>query len=174
MSPWFRACLVIAGISLIVLVGVFASTEVQMPTVFQTLDTVPVQGIQLNVTEVERASSPAEHRAGLMFRQELCDTCIILFVFEQEAPRNFWMKNTVVPLDMIFVDAEGKIVTIHANTVPLQSRPTYSSTQPAQYVIEGTAGFVQRFNLQQGDLLDIQFLQDQAIDLRQAEVVAGG
>jgi len=125
-------------------------------------------GIRLPVEKVELASSAAQQSHGLMFRQELCDTCVVLFAFENEDQRSFWMKNTFIPLDIIFVNSQGKIVKIHSQTTPGQTTPTYNSQQPAQFVLEGTSGLAQRLSITEGDQVDIQFLVQKSVKLEQS------
>jgi uncharacterized membrane protein (UPF0127 family) len=104
---------------------------------------------------VEIADSPEKMREGLMFRESLPEDSGMLFIFEGEAIRSFWMKNTLLPLDMIFINSELEIVHIEKDVQPCESDPcrTYSSQLPAEYVIEVNAGFSQRKDLNAGDSL---------------------
>lgn len=98
--------------------------------------------------DVEWAATPAEQARGLMFRSQVRSG--MLFVFEQAAPRSFWMKNTLVPLDIIFFDAEGTYVS--ATTMqPCKENPCphYLSEGPAQYALEMPAGFIQKSGIGQ-------------------------
>ncbi|MCX8021875.1 MAG: DUF192 domain-containing protein [Syntrophorhabdaceae bacterium] len=88
---------------------------------------------------VELATTPEEHARGLMFRRSLCDSCGMLFIFEGEELRSFWMKNTYIPLDMIFIDAHLKVVHIEKNAKPLDERPI-PSVKPSKYVLEIKGG----------------------------------
>lgn len=93
------------------------------------------------------------HRAkGLMFRQSLPDNQGMLFIFDNEAIRRFWMKNTSISLDIIFINASMKIVKIHKNTTPF-SEQTYSSEKPAKYVVEVRAGFSERYQIKEGQTI---------------------
>lgn len=105
---------------------------------------------------VEVADDDYERMKGLMFREELCSECGMLFVFEDANLRNFWMKNTLIPLDMIFLDSEGTIVNIET-AVPCESDPCpkYSSEFAAQYVVEVNAGYCEAHNITAGDKVDI-------------------
>jgi hypothetical protein len=73
----------------------------------------------------------------------------MLFIFESAQPQSFWMRNTPSSLDMIFIDAGGKIVNIAAYTTPLSDQ-LYSSAGPAKYVVEAKAGFADRFGIRTG------------------------
>lgn len=104
---------------------------------------------------VEVPDDLEEHERGLMFRQHLPWSSGMLFGYNSEEPRSFWMKNTLIPLDMIFVDDNSEIVHIIENVPPCEQDPcqSYPSEEPAQYVLEVNAGFVQQNAVQVGDLL---------------------
>jgi uncharacterized membrane protein (UPF0127 family) len=85
-----------------------------------------------------------------MYRDKLAENQGMLFIFEDDAPRAFWMKNTVLSLDMIFVNSRNEIVTIHKNTTPY-SEQSYESTKPAKYVIEVNAGYTDGHKVSVGD-----------------------
>lgn len=104
---------------------------------------------------VEIAADDATRTRGLMFRDELAANRGMLFIFEREAPRSFWMRNTRIPLDIIYLDRDMRVVSIAANTPPCRSRqcPSYPSTGPAMYVLEINAGHAARLGLQRGDQL---------------------
>jgi uncharacterized protein len=103
---------------------------------------------------VEVADDQDETMRGLMFRKHLPWNAGMLFVFYDEEPRTFWMKNTLIPLDMIFVDSNLKIVDIKENVPPCAQGdecPLYPSRERAQYVLEVNAGFVQENSIKIGD-----------------------
>jgi YVTN family beta-propeller protein len=104
---------------------------------------------------VEVTDDDEEHTRGLMFRQHLPWNAGMLFAFNGEESRAFWMKNTLIPLDMIFVDDNSQIVDIIENVPPCEQDPcpVYPSEEPAQYVLEVNAGFVQQNAVQVGDRL---------------------
>jgi YVTN family beta-propeller protein len=104
---------------------------------------------------VEVPDDQEEFMRGLMFRQHLPWNAGMLFAFNDEDPQTFWMKNTLIPLDMIFVDSDSKIVDIVENVPPCKQDecPTYSSKEPAQHVLEVNAGFVQDKGVKIGDQL---------------------
>jgi uncharacterized protein len=105
---------------------------------------------------VEIADTVAEQELGLMNRRELCNTCGMLFVFDETRTQTFWMKNTLIPLDIIFINEEYKIINIADKTKPNQTVETYSSTKPARYVLELNQGDSKRFNLNTGDLINVK------------------
>lgn len=112
-------------------------------------------------TKLEIADTAEEREQGLQNRTTLCDTCGMLFVFEEESQLSFWMKNTSIPLDMVFIDSDGVIVTIHEDTKPFRIRPVYTSDTAAQYVLEVPSGYSQNHGLVVGTQLDMTALIDQ-------------
>jgi YVTN family beta-propeller protein len=109
---------------------------------------------------VEVPDELEEHARGLMFRSHLPWNAGMLFAYNEEEPQTFTMKNTLIPLDMIFVDDNSEIVDIIENVPPCEQDPCplYPSEEPAQYVLEVNAGFVQQNAVQVGDRLvsDVQ------------------
>lgn len=100
----------------------------------------------LATIDIEIAETAEARRSGLMGRTTLRMTDGMLFIFEQAQQRGFWMYNTPVSLDMIFVDSEKRIVHIVESTRPMSTQ-TYSSRFPARYVVEVPAGFVKFFKI---------------------------
>ena len=93
---------------------------------------------------VEIADDPSEHSIGLMNRTELDEDKGMLFVFKDEQVRTFWMKNTLIPLDIIFIDKDGILKHIEKTTKPDQTEAIYSSSTPVRYVLEVNAGWCDR------------------------------
>lgn len=102
---------------------------------------------------VEIADSDEEQRRGLMFREELPENHGMLFVFEQEAPRSFWMRNTAIPLSIAYIDAEGRIVSIH-DMEPFSEEPV-PSRGPAKYALEVNQGEFGRNGVGSGDTVQL-------------------
>jgi uncharacterized protein len=100
--------------------------------------------------DVEFAQDDAERQLGLMYRDKMAENQGMLFVFDDETVRSFWMKNTILPLDMLFINAKNEIVTIHKSTTPY-SEESYTSTKPAKYVVEVNAGFTDKYKIAVGD-----------------------
>jgi uncharacterized membrane protein (UPF0127 family) len=107
---------------------------------------------------VEIADTQEEQALGLMFRDSMPADQGMLFIFPNEARRSFWMKNTRIPLDIMYFDAELKMVSISADTPPCRvSRcPSYPSTGPAMYVLELNAGLASKLGVGPGDQLAIE------------------
>ncbi|NJL96352.1 DUF192 domain-containing protein [Candidatus Gracilibacteria bacterium] len=137
-------------------------------TVFQKNSSGPIYKV-ISFDEVELADEPIEHSQGLMNRDELCPKCGMLFVFEKSANRSFWMKNTTIPLDIIFVDNNNQIQKIYSNTNPLQTNPSYSSIKPIKYVLETNSFYTKHNNLQEGDYIDIEYLQETSIPFQNSK-----
>lgn len=91
---------------------------------------------------IELVNTPEEREKGLMYRTDLCDTCGMLFIFDEQSPKGFWMKNTRIPIDMYFYDTLWKLVDKAQNMRPEKEtgEPMEYISQPAQYVIEVAAG----------------------------------
>jgi uncharacterized protein len=109
----------------------------------------------IKAIEIEVADTPKETQQGLMYRQKMDENKGMLFIFPDMQPRGFWMKNTLISLDIIYVDADKTIVSIQKNTTPL-SEQSLPSDGKAQYVIEINAGFVDNYGLKAGDKVDFQ------------------
>lgn len=130
-----------------------AACTQQPPTV--TIPTITFEnGIEISI---EIADDEPERASGLMFRQNLGERDGMLFVFEQEQPVSFWMKNTLIPLDMIFVDENFTITEIKKDVQPCKEEPcpSYPSKENAKYVVEVNSGFSEKNNIQTGERIFI-------------------
>ena len=99
---------------------------------------------------VELATSGAEWERGLMYRKELPEGRGMLFDFEREAPVSFWMHNTYIPLDMIFIRADGSILRIAEDAEPLSDR-LIPSGGPVRAVLEVIGGTARKLGIAPGD-----------------------
>jgi uncharacterized membrane protein (UPF0127 family) len=104
---------------------------------------------------IEVADDDSERQKGLMYRESLDYNSGMLFIFPDEKARSFWMRNTLIYLDMIFIDSSGKIVDIIENAEPCKEDPcrTYDSKYPAKYVLETNAGYAKEKNIAIGELI---------------------
>ena len=100
--------------------------------------------------QVEIADSPAEQQQGLMWRASMPADRGMLFDFQAEADRSFWMKNTYLPLDIIFIRADGRILSIAQNTTPLSEAPV-PSFGAARAVLEINGGLAEKLGIAPGD-----------------------
>jgi uncharacterized membrane protein (UPF0127 family) len=115
---------------------------------FQPLEIVTKSGVQ--VFSVEMATTEQEKETGLMYRKELADGKGMLFDFSPEQQVSMWMKNTYIPLDMIFIRADGRILRIAENTEPESTR-IISSGGLAKGVLEVIAGTAKKYGIAPGD-----------------------
>jgi uncharacterized protein len=99
---------------------------------------------------VEVATTPAQMEQGLMFRRSLAPDAGMIFDFRTPSMATMWMKNTLIPLDMLFVDAQGRIVNIHERAVP-GSLDTIAAAAPVRAVIELNGGTAARLGIRPGD-----------------------
>ncbi len=115
---------------------------------------VEVKGERFEVTIADDDQSRAR---GLMFVDELPADQGMFFVFRREAPRAFWMRNTRIALDIIYLNAELEVVDIIKNAKPCRSQrcPSYPSARPAQYVLELNGGMSDRLGLNTGDTINV-------------------
>lgn len=117
---------------------------------FQTTDVTLTSTQGRVVVHAETADTAAKRMQGLMNRHELSDNAGMIFIFDTEDLQSFWMKDTYVALDMIFISSAHEIVYIEHNTTPL-SEATIAPTIPAQYVLEVNAGFCEAHAIAVGD-----------------------
>lgn len=108
---------------------------------------------------IELAVTPAERAKGLMYRTELAPDAGMLFDFGVEQPIYMWMKNTYIPLDMLFIRSDGRIASIATDTVPL-STETISSGPPVRAVLELPAGTVRAKGIAVGDRVEYRLFRD--------------
>ena len=107
--------------------------------------------------EIEIADTEFDTQTGLMYRNSMEDNQGMLFVFEDIKPRSFYMKQTRMPLDIIYADENGKIVSFQKNAKPF-SEESLPSNLPAQYVLEINAGLSDKWKLSVGDSLSYKSL----------------
>ncbi len=100
--------------------------------------------------EIELATNDTERARGLMFRKQLGPYEGMLFDFYKEMPVSFWMKNTLIPLDMVFIAADGTVKHVHANAVPL-STDSVPSRYPVRAVLEINGGSAALLGIKPGD-----------------------
>jgi hypothetical protein len=119
--------------------------------VFEPLTVVTKSGRHDFQVEVMRTEE--EHARGMMFRRSLAADHGMLFQFKSEQPTSFWMQNTFVPLDMIFIKADGHVHRIEADAEPLSTR-TIPSGAPVLAVLEVPAGTAKRLDIEPGDTVE--------------------
>jgi uncharacterized membrane protein (UPF0127 family) len=141
--------------------ALFALLLVALPAAAKTPPPVefPVGGLTIERQDgdkltftIEVATTPEQQMRGLMFRETMAANAGMLFLYPEERIITMWMKNTILPLDMIFADRQGRVVSVHANAVPF-SEDVISSRVPAMAVLEINAGQAARLGIKEGDRL---------------------
>jgi uncharacterized protein len=138
-------------VAVIVLVAgsvVFASRAPASAAGQDTIEIVTSSGV--HPFAVELATNDAERERGLMFRKELPEGHGMLFDFQTDQQVSFWMHNTYLPLDMIFIQGDGRVVRIAQNAEPM-SDTNIPSGSPVRAVLEVIAGTAQKYNIAPGD-----------------------
>jgi len=145
----------ISGLLILALTGIVVYSECQKIadknsiTIFTGAGPVKIR--------VEFARTPEEWQKGLMNRSSLPKNSGMLFIFPDEKDRSFWMKDTLMPLDIIFVSSVGRVNEI-TTLNPCQKTEicqSYNSKTPAQYVLEINAGQTEKWKIMEGDILEI-------------------
>jgi uncharacterized membrane protein (UPF0127 family) len=115
------------------------------------------------IYEVELALTPDEQARGLMFRESLRDRAGMLFVFAQNPPipHHFWMKNTMIPLDMVWLDSDGNVLFVNPHTPPCKADPCpmYGPDIPAPLVLEIAGGLAEKEGVKVGSRIAIRVAQ---------------
>ncbi len=107
---------------------------------------------------VEIADTDAKRQRGLMFREKMAPSEGMIFLFERSSFYPFWMKNTLIPLDMFWLNVDGAVVSIAHSVPPCKADPcpTYSPSSDAIYVVETVAGFAKQHKVSVGDTLELK------------------
>ncbi|MBC6980857.1 DUF192 domain-containing protein [Caulobacter sp. 17J80-11] len=122
----------------------------------EPLEVVTDQGVRRFVVEI--ADTEAERERGLMFRQQMAPDQGMLFEFPNAAERSFWMKNTYLPLDIIYIGADGRIVSIARRATPFSETPI-PSYGAAAGVLEINGGLAEELGIEPGDLIRHPFFK---------------
>ncbi len=121
------------------------------PESSQAVELVPLRvgGIEI---QVEIADDADERQRGLMYRESLDENQGMLFVYPEQRTLGFWMKNTLIPLDIAYIDREGRIVDIQQ--MEPQTTETHNSAAPAMYALEMNQGWFEANGIRVGDLIE--------------------
>jgi uncharacterized membrane protein (UPF0127 family) len=147
IGNWLLAAMLV--LSAVMVASVRAETAAD-PLAIEELTVVTGEADRVFMVEV--AATDAQRAKGLMFRERMALNTGMLFVFDTVGERIFWMKNTPLSLDIIFIDADGRIIRIAEGTEPFSER-YISSNGPALYVLEVVAGTSRRLGISVGDLV---------------------
>jgi hypothetical protein len=113
--------------------------------------------------QVELATTNAERSQGLMFREDLPENAGMLFVYPNERQLSFWMRNTLIPLSIAFLDAEKQIINIE-QMEPLDEGPRYRSAAPAQYALEVNQGWFDERGIEAGVQVEFTLPPERTIE----------
>ncbi len=131
-----------------ILVGLFVAAGLARPVGQQTVEIASKTGV--HVFAVEIVDNDADRAKGLMYRKELPEGQGMLFDFQRDQEVSFWMQNTFIPLDMIFIRGDGRILRIAENTEPLSTR-LIPSNGPVRAVLEVIGGTTRKLGIAAGD-----------------------
>ena len=156
---WIKIIAVLAAVGFIlylVLPGVFQNSREDKEYMFRKDGELTITDFKSGkikaALKIQIAETEFDRELGLMFRKHMEENRGMLFIFPEATIQSFWMRNTLIPLDMIFIDADKKIVTIRKDTKTL-SDETYISSEPAKYVLEVNAGYTDANNIRTGDII---------------------
>jgi uncharacterized membrane protein (UPF0127 family) len=139
----------VAAVLIALLLPMLAAAQGQLQT-FQKAELAIASASGKHRFTVELALTPEQMSQGLMFRRQLAPDAGMLFDYGRNQPASFWMKNTLIPLDMLFIAGDGKIAAIHERAVPLSLEPI-TSPVPVRAVLELNGGTASRLGLKPGD-----------------------
>jgi len=142
-------CIASAFLALLFFVASLAGATAQETFPTEKLEIISTAGKTQTFT-VEVANSDSQRQQGLMFRKSMSDDHGMLFDFKEDRDVMMWMKNTFIPLDMLFISKAGKITHIHTNAVP-HSEDIISSNGPVRYVLELNGGAAKKLGITVGD-----------------------
>ena len=145
-----RSTILLLGVLLAVMLPATAGDAQPQSQNYATAELTIVTAKGPQHFHIELAETPAQMEQGLMFWRELAPDAGMLFDFKQPTMATMWMRNTLIPLDMLFVNANGRIVNIHERAVP-QSDAIIAAASPVRAVIELNGGTAARLGIKPGD-----------------------
>ena len=164
MKRQLMVVILMLGILLATTASAFAQSEgasgLEIPATGDEASPLPIVTITTSVgervpVEVEVADTDAERQMGLMGQTVLPENAGMLFVFEGEQTLSFWMRDTLIPLSIAYIDAEGRIVDIQGMQPLDDVPPHYVSAEPAQYALEVNQGFFEEWGVDVGDTVEL-------------------
>jgi len=155
MKMYFEIFLLIITVIILIYLFLYFAQVLYSPTVSN--NSVGSVCFNENCFNVELVATKAQVERGLMYREKLDKDKGMLFIFEKESRRSFWMKNTLIPLDIIWIDSKNKVVFISKDTQPCKSLicPSVDPGENAKYVLEINAGMSDQIGLEVGSELKI-------------------
>ena len=146
----FRRLLLLIPLLPLLLAAFYASPLFGQLVQFPTAPLTIITASGSHRFTVELATSPTQMIQGLMFRQSLAPDAGMLFDYQASSMASMWMKNTLIPLDMLFIGADGTVLDIHERAVPLSLDPI-GSDKPVLAVLELNGGTAARLGIRSGD-----------------------
>lgn len=119
-------------------------------TLFRSADSAQIKQIDIEIAETNK-----ERAQGLMYRTKMAESQGMFFIMRREEAQSFWMRNTYIPLDIIYLDNDLRIVTIQKYTEPMSDEPV-PSYKKAKYVLEVIAGFTNKYAINEGDFVQYE------------------
>lgn len=153
---------------ILILAGISLMTACKTEPEHESIETAPIefkkegelyitkpQGDTIQQLDIEIADNSYEQETGLMYRKEMEEDRGMLFVYDKAAMHNFYMKNTYIPLDIIFFGSDSTAVSYKENAQPMDES-LIPSGKPAQFILEINAGLVEKWNIELGDKIDFK------------------
>ncbi|MDT0646158.1 DUF192 domain-containing protein [Zunongwangia sp. F260] len=117
------------------------------------------EGDTIQKIDIEIADNDYERETGLMYRESMEENQGMLFVYDTQSPRSFYMKNTYFPLDLIFYNSDSTAVSFQENAQPL-NEDHLRSGEAAQFILELNAGLVENWNIEEGDTFSVVTIEE--------------
>lgn len=147
---WFGRLRPFLGVGLLLVLAVISSAGAQQSPAFPKSALTIETASGAHRFNIELAQTPEQMSFGLMFRKQMAPDAGMLFVYDTPRMAAMWMKNTFIPLDMLFIGADGRIVNIAERTVP-HSEATIASNGPVRATLELNGGAAARLGIKPGD-----------------------
>jgi uncharacterized membrane protein (UPF0127 family) len=158
-----RKCIILSAILTVSLLSSCKDDETEAPIETEEITftkegeatLLKPNGDTIQQIDIEIADNSYERQTGLMYRESMEDDQGMLFIYDNEAPRAFYMKNTYIPLDIIYFASDSTAVSFQKNAQP-QDETSLPSGEPAQFVLELNAGLADDWNIEVGDKIDFE------------------
>ncbi|MFH1284899.1 MAG: DUF192 domain-containing protein [Candidatus Peregrinibacteria bacterium] len=157
-----RKTLLQKTMGIVLVTALVATSAISVIAILQETDTATKEGNLVFIDpenssaitgiDIEFAQTDEEISRGLMNRESMPEDYGMLFVYDTSEQRSFWMKDTEIPLDIVFIDENFNISNIQGHTEPLSQTPI-PSVEPARYVLEVNAGFADEWGIKKGDIV---------------------
>ena len=157
----FETCVLVALLALLLIFHPKEKLKASSVCFEELISVDPPLILSKKCFQVEVAKTPAEQERGLMFREHLDKDRGMLFIFEKEGNYPFWMKNTLIPLDMIWINQNKEVVFIKENAEPCHefNCPTINPIKNAKYVLEINGGVAKDINLKSRDKIILEDIE---------------